>query len=201
MPLLSAFLFSFAANIDSFLIGMSCGVRQVTISFSQSIAVSLITLFGTLAALLLGDRLFLFLPARYAARIGNLLMGLFGIYYIGKFFLTKDRSTPSASATISLRSDLLSADLSDSSAPDSPGFSRKSVILYGLSLSANNLGIGLGAGITAINPFLTAFLSFLISTLLLLFGNHAGHTVLFQKCNRYADLISGFLLLILSFCL
>ena len=193
MSFLSAFLFSFAANIDSFLIGMSFGIQQKIITPFQSVCISLITLLGTLAALLSGDLIFLILPQRYADHIGNILMEIFGIYYLGRFFLTYF-------STAHLK---ISTESCDSVFVHSTPIvlSSKTVFICGLSLSINNLGIGLGAGITDMNPLFTAFLSFLVSALLLLFGNRAGHLTFFQKCDHYADLISGFLLLLLGLCL
>ena len=54
MHLISSLLFALSANIDSFIVGMSYGIKKSDISLLKSTIISLVTLIGTIAAILMG---------------------------------------------------------------------------------------------------------------------------------------------------
>ena len=84
MHLISSLLFALSANIDSFIVGMSYGIKKSDISLLKSTIISLVTLIGTIAAILMGTQISQFLPASSTLGIGcALLIGL-GLYYILK---------------------------------------------------------------------------------------------------------------------
>lgn len=199
MYLLSAFLFALSANIDSFIIGLSCGIRQTKITVPKSLLISLITLCGTAAALIAGSRIVFLFPFSYAEFTGKFILLVFGLYYAAKFLFMNVfqpflkyfiRRTPTDPAPPELPTD-----------PVGMSLSWKYALLYGLSLSINNLGIGLGASISGIEPLSATCISFILSFGFLLIGNHAGHSVFFRKTEKYADLFCGLLLILLGiFC-
>ena len=89
MYLLSALLFALSANIDSFIIGISCGIRKSKISIPQILLISLITLCGTVAALAAGGELLCLFPLPYAEYTGKFILIIFGKCSIIRKFLIK----------------------------------------------------------------------------------------------------------------
>lgn len=197
MYFLSAFLFALSANIDSFIIGLSCGIRKSKISVPQILFISLITLCGTIAALAAGGKLLSLFPFPYAEYAGKFILLMFGLYYAAKFiFMNIFHPIPKydeAAASCCLSSSETYTPLSCRT------LSWKSACIFGFSLSANNLGIGLGASISGLRLIPSSLISFAACILFLLLGNHAGRCFSFQKSERYADLFCGMLLILLGF--
>lgn len=230
--LIPVFLFSFSANIDSFIIGISYGLRKTKIRPSQNLFIAFITLCGTLGALLFGSGIQKLFTLPFTDSAGSLILLALGVYYLLKFLIPNlknllknpkgisydakrehhpDRSDDSAvtgcrshsmgapfSETYCYASELPSgsANVSLSTA----ALSWKETLLLGISLSANNLGIGIGASIAGLHVLPTAPVSFTLSMLFLYLGNLAGRSQLFQKAGQYADLFCGLLLIILGVC-
>ena len=200
MYLIPVFLFSFSANIDSFIIGISYGIKKTSISFQKNIFISIITLIGTTTALLSGNEILRFFPVSYADFIGRFLLLGFGVYYLIKpLFLRlrkkRERSNSCASSSESPFQDYCTS-------PELPEnhLSWRESLLLGCSLSANNLGIGISASIAGLAVLPASLVSFLLCTLFLALGNIAGQSQIFHKAGRYADFFCGLLLIILEIC-
>lgn len=186
MYFFSTLLFALSANIDSFIIGLSCGIRKTKITYMQGILISLITFCCTLISLSAGRYLLTLFSFSFAEYAGKTILAVLGLYYMIKF--------------LHHRSDKLNITLQPpSSSPQT--MSWKAALLLGISLSVNNLGIGLGASISGLSPIPAAITSFVISVLFLLSGNRAGHASFFRKSEQYSDFSCGLLLILLSlFC-
>lgn len=183
MNFIPALLFSFSANIDSMIIGTSYGIRHIRLSVTKCLLISLVTLGGTITALLLGRQVLLFFPSPLTQWIGNLLLIVLGIYYIAKalHFRKKANRPPSIQ-----------------NQSEAQPFSIKECLLLGTALSVNNLGIGISASITGMALFPAAPLSFVISALFLYLGNTFGRCFGSRISDNYADLISGGILILLG---
>ena len=184
MYLFSALLFALSANIDSFIIGLSCGIQKTKISVVQVILISLITFCGTFAALASGEKLISLFSFPFAEYTGNIILLIFGLYYVAKFLFMRIFCPFLQHKTLT---------------SDACFLSWKSTCLFGLSLSVNNLGIGLGASISGLRLLPASLISFVVCIFFLLLGNHAGQRISFQKSEEYADLFCGLLLILLSF--
>lgn len=185
MFLIPAFLFAFSANLDSLILGISYGIRRTRLRFFDCLLSGLVIFFGTGISLLPGNRLLQRLPLS-AADTGSILLTFFGLYYIIKFvFCPKD--------------------IPDSASPDSSDvpeaetyLTPKKCLLLGLTLSVNNFGIGIGAGISGLLPVPALLASFGTSVLFLWSGNRLGIHCISHIDNRCFDLLSGIILLILG---
>ena len=201
MYLIPVFLFAFSANIDSFIIGISYGIKKTFISLKKNILISLITLAGTTLALLSGSGILRFCPVSYANFIGRLLLLSFGIYYLLKSLILHFRGSKPLPSDSEIESqELTFDDIGPSSYSPRNQLSRAEALLLGFSLSANNLGIGMSASIAGLAVLPAAPISFLFCILFLYLGNIAGKSQIFQKAGRYADFICGLLLMILGVC-
>lgn len=235
MYLIPVFLFSLSANIDSFIIGISYGIKKTKIRPAQNLLIALVTLCGTAAALLSGTGILTFCSFPGSVYLGNFILLVLGLYYLGKFFCSCFRNytqktcrqdadseemckqnihsqdtgsnwtyaqnicTQHTGGDGTYEKKIPSHDADDESAALSV-LSWKEALLLGLSLSVNNLGIGIGASIAGLKVFPTAPVSFLLSMLFLSLGNLTGRSRIFEKAGQYADLFCGLLLVTLGFC-
>lgn len=203
MYLFSALLFALSANIDSFIIGLSCGIRKTKISAPQIVLISLITLCGTTAALAAGQELLFRFPFPCAEYTGKLILLVFGLYYAAKFLFMNIFRPVHKSQETEVSACFSEPETAEDARILTPNRSLpwKSACLFGISLSANNLGIGLGASISGLLLIPASLISFTASIFFLLLGNHTGRCMPFQRSGRYADLFCGILLILLSiFC-
>ncbi len=191
MHLISSLLFALSANIDSFIVGMSYGIKKSDISLLKSIIISLVTLIGTIAAILLGTEISRFLPASSTSAVGcTLLIGL-GLYYILKalfgFLVKKFRKTEVTSSEHT-------SEPSEKEAAQTTLLTMKEGLFLGLALSINNFGMGIGASITGLKLVPTAVISLIVSVIFLYAGNFIGKTKMPRISDQMADVISGLIL-------
>lgn len=180
MHIISSFIFAFSVNIDAFLVGMSYGIRKIHITLLQNLLISLISFAGTFLSLFAGCQLLAFLPALLGDYLGSGILFALGGFYIIKSFSRQVNSLHAEQLRITLP--------------------LKETLLLGAALSLNNIGIGIGVGISGITLMPAAVITFLTALLLLPAGNHLGNASLFRLSSRYADLLSGSMLLILGLC-
>ena len=67
-----------------------------------------------------------------------------------------------------------------------------------LALTANNMGMGVAAGISDVSVLYATIFTFVLTILCILFGTWAGKKFLSKVFGKYSDMISGALLLILG---
>lgn len=183
MSLISPFLFACTVNVDAFLVGMSYGFRNFRITICQNLFISLIAFAGTLLSILSGSALLRLLPPFPAKWLGGGLLLCFGCFYLCRYLLCcLNRLPPPEEASLRL--------------PLSP----RATILLGLSLSCNNIGIGISASLGGISFFSTALITFFTSLFFLSAGNHIGRSAFFQLPGSSAELLSGIMLILLGLC-
>jgi putative sporulation protein YtaF len=146
MHLISSLLFAISANIDSFIVGLSYGIKKSNISLLKSTIISLVTLIGTVTAILLGAEISRFLPASSSQAIGcALLIGL-GLYYIIKSLYTY---LSMKFKKVEVKASEFTSDSKDNSQAEDSLLTIKEGLFLGLTLSINNIGMGIGASITS----------------------------------------------------
>lgn len=178
MALVSSLIFACSVNIDAFLVGMSYGIRKIRITAPQNLLISLISFAGTFLSLFLGRQLFFFLPPPLTKHVGSVILSGLGIFYIIKSFRNRNSDLHTESLTVTLP--------------------LREILLLGSALSLNNIGIGIGASFSGVLLAPTAAMTFLTAVLFLFAGNHLGSAPLLRFSNRYADLVSGVMLIALA---
>lgn len=187
MYFIPALLFALSANIDSFILGLSLGIRKTRLSILQNLFVSAITLSGTMAALQLGRQAFHIFPLFVTRPLGSLLLIIFGGYYI--FRAVKQSVCRDTSKTV----------LSTDKTPlPIQSLSYKEGLFTGLTLSVNNFAIGISAGISGLSFLPAALCSLIFSFLFLFLGNLLGLNWITRPDTKSADLISGIILILLG---
>ena len=190
MQLLSSILFGVSASLDGLLVGISFGLRKVKIRIRQNLIISSVTLLGTCLSAMLGSRILPLLPGFLSCCIGSLILMLLGIYYITKWILNVLQNS-------CIRKN--SGELTKASNQRLPGLSVREIFLLSMTLSLNNMGIGLSASMAGLHLLPAAISTFICAVLLLFIGNRMGQSRLLRLFGNAADPISGFLLIGLGF--
>lgn len=202
MQLLSSLLFGISASLDALLVGISYGLRRIRINALQNLAISLVSLLGTCLSARLGSRLLLFLPASLADRAGSIILMLLGTYYIIKWIFSEiinhrihltDANEP---LTRKQLPDMEKPAANIASAESNQHSLRPAETFFlSMTLSLNNIGIGLSASMAGLPLLPAAVTTFLCSALLLLCGNRLGQSRFLRLIGSAADPISGLLLI------
>ncbi|CUO86028.1 manganese efflux pump [Muricomes sp. OA1] len=191
MHLISSLLFAISANIDSFIVGMSYGIKKSNIDLLKSTVISLVTLTGTVIAILMGTQISQFLPASSTQAIGcALLIGL-GLYYIIKSFFSYIREKIKKAE---VKSNECGSGTQNNVPAKASLLTMKEGLFLGLALSINNFGMGIGASITGLKLLPTAVMSLVVSVIFLYAGNLIGKTKVPHISDQSADFISGLIL-------
>ena len=192
MQLVPSLLFGVSASLDALLVGVSYGVRGVRIRLWQNLFISLVTLSGTCLSISFGSILIPLVPPLISSYAGSLILLILGIYYILKWLL--------ASSQQQKPDHLLDQKQSALKTVEQPCgcLSIAEVLFLSLSLSVNNLGIGLSASLTGLTLVPAAVATCLCSVLFLLAGNLLGQSRLLRLIGDLANPISGLLLIGLS---
>ena len=191
MHLISSLLFAISANIDSFIVGMSYGIKKSNIDLLKSTVISLVTLTGTVIAILMGTQISQFLPASSTQAIGcALLIGL-GLYYIIKSFFSYIREKIKKAE---VKSNECGSGTQNNVPAKASLLTMKEGLFLGLALSINNFGMGIGASITGLKLLPTAVMSLVVSVVFVYRGNLIGKTKVPHISDQSADFISGLIL-------
>lgn len=183
MFVIPSLLFGFSASIDSFIIGLSYGIKKYRISFSRNLLISFITLAGTTLSIAAGSYIAPFLSEKTAQILGSLILTALGAYYLFRFIrlmIQKIRS----------KTPLTSTDIKSPS-----WLTCKEALSVGAALSINNMGMGIGASMTGISLIPTCAATLFFSVFLLFLGNHIGKSTIFHPAERFADFISAIILI------
>lgn len=193
MQFLSSLLFGVSASLDSLLVGVSYGIRRVHIRLWQNFFISFVTLLGTCLSISTGHLLIPLLPEVVCRYAGSLILALLGIYYIIKWLISFLQNRHDDKLTNY-------SEISSASASKKwEALSFAEVFTLSLTLSLNNLGIGLSASLAGLSLLSTAITTLVCSVLLLFLGNQLGRCRLLQLAGTAADPVSGILLIGLGF--
>lgn len=203
MQLIPSLLFGISASLDALLVGISYGLRKIRIRALQNLAISLVSLLGTCLSACLGSCLLQFLPPFFAGCTGSIILMLLGAYYITKWIfavlikcrtqiMTETRTIAEIETTGKAQApagEELSAKKSRNS------LSPWETFILSLTLSLNNIGIGLSASMAGLPLLPAAVMTFCCSALFLFCGNRLGQSRFLRLIGNAADPISGLLLI------
>lgn len=204
MHILSALFFAISSSGDSFIVGLSYGIKKVRINLLNNILVATISGAGTLFSMLVGKFILDFIPLFYANIIGSSSLILFGVYMIFNAFknnTNKEQAISSVSITSSSHLNtyenfLKNPDLLDTN--HSKNIEPNEALSLGLVLCINNIGIGLGASIAGLDIFLTSALSIIASMIFVPLGCAIGKRLTSDIMSSYSELFAAFLLILLG---
>jgi len=201
---IASLLFGISASLDALLVGLTYGIRGVRIRSWQNLVISLITLFSTCLSVGLGQGLTTLLPELIAHRGGSLILICLGLYYLLKWCtasLKSRRLKALSPPTAALDSqDHITGRISD----PAPDLMLPEIFALSLTLSLNNMGLGLSASLGGLSLTSAAVSTLVCSVLFLSAGNRLGGSPLLQLAGQATDPLSGLLLIglgLLQLCL
>lgn len=195
MHLISSFLYSFSANLDIFIVGLSYGVKKSHIPLRQNLAISLITFSGTILSLKLGTQLTAFIPPGSARLFGCMILLLLGSYYTIKSLLPQKAVQPDTGLQTTPHASPPGQPKPLSLPPGTTSLQMREAVALGFALSINNIGMGIGASISGVEAIPTSLITLFLSFVFLLTGNHIGKMRLLGAAGRFADTAAGILLI------
>jgi putative sporulation protein YtaF len=200
MNYLQIILFVISSSSDNFIVGLSYGMQKIKINFFNNFIIALISGIGTLIAMLSGSLLTKYIPAQFCKVIGSLILIILALYFIANSFKKKDLKVDVDKGRINnvkYYDDILEKpELVDVN--DSKSIELGESFILGIALSLNNIGIGIGASILGMNPFITSGLSFVFSMVFIQIGRSLGEVCFSKYFSKTAQIISGLIILLLG---
>ncbi len=175
LTVIQSFLFAFSANIDNIAIGISYGIKNIKIPFKVNSIISIFVAIITFLVMYISRYISNFFEIKIINKIGAYLLIILGSYYIIKDLIYKKK-----------KSDNLSK------------LSLKNIIILSITLATNNVSVGILASMININYFLTLIFTFILSFLMLIFGNRLGRKMINNKIEKYSNIISSLVLILLG---
>ncbi|MBD2440837.1 sporulation membrane protein YtaF [Nostoc sp. FACHB-110] len=221
MHILSALLLAIAVNVDNFAVGIAYGIKKLQIGWLTNLFIGLVSAIGTYLAISVGHDIKNYLSINVANALGSFILIAVGIWSIWKTLKRQRRKikmrqemrflvAAGSNRTISHSShhnvsqeflhefsyekfleDPEKADLDHSGYID---VQESIALAFGLTL--NNLGSGLGGGISNLNVAITTFLVFILSWLGISGGYFLGDRFTTKISGLWAGILSGSLVII-----
>ena len=211
MHILSSILLAFSSSIDSLIIGIAYGVKQIRIKFIINLVISIIVTLTTFLAMCLGRLICDYIPADICNYIGSTLLIIVGLYMIWDYYKKEHKHTEENSVEFikSLDYDqIIELDLTQfpkeaqiiefnktADIDGSGNIEISEAIILALSLSINNLALGIGASISGISIILTTILTFVFSVITMIIGLKLGSRYLSKIFGEYSPLISAVIII------
>ncbi len=215
--ILSSVIISVSSNIDGFAVAVAYGIKKVRISLPANLLIAIISSLGTFLSMSLGEVISRFLPQSVANALGSgvlITIGLWGIwetireerkdrrsktYYSQSSHVLRDESQhqrPFDHGDFSYTSYIENpekADIDKSGVIDA----RESIVLA-LSLTINNVGGGIGAGISGLSVSFVTALTFILSLLAVVVGYYLGKNFSTKLPKTLAGLLSAILIILIG---
>ena len=215
--ILSSVIISVSSNIDGFAVAVAYGIKKVRISSSANLLIAIISSLGTFLSMSIGEMISGYLPRSVANTLGSgvlITIGLWGIWETIREERKDRRSkTYDSQSSHILRDDFLRqrpfdhGDFSYTTYIENPQkadtdksgvIDAKESIVLALSLTINNIGGGIGAGISGLSvPFVTA-LTFILSLLAIVIGYYLGNKFSAKTPKTLAGLLSSCLIILIE---
>jgi len=197
MNLITALLLSTSANLDTFAVAISYGIKKIKLSLFSILLITFITTTGTFISMYFGLAFTKIISVDIAAIIGSVMLIGIGLYMILDYYkksksknetLAKDKLTYSQ-----IIDNPIKADKNNSGDLD-----FKETITLSLALTINNLGIGVAASIAGINIYLNTICTLIITLLSIILGSSIGNSYLSKFFGKYSGLVSGLIIVALG---
>lgn len=183
VQLIPIVFFVVSSNLDNLVIGLSYGLKGIAIGPGANLLIGLITLAGTVLSMGVGKGLLLLLPQGMAELLGSLAVLAIGLWLL-LGWLRRRGSAPWPQE---------GAERFDRDC--SKRIEAGEALALGAALTVNNMGLGIGASAMGLGILATSLGSCLCSILCLHMGNRVGRSWLSGVVGRYAEPLSGLLVL------
>lgn len=159
--LLSSILLALVSNIDNFGIGLAYGVVPKRIYIHHNLLIAIVSGAGTFASMSAGEWINNYMSESFANILGSCILIAIGLYNILQTFIKE-------------RNRLKEQSLESSDSEPQFGTSGREAFALAISLTFNNLGGGLGAGISHLDIPITTLLTMGLSVVAIIAGLQLG---------------------------
>ncbi len=218
--LLSTFVLCFSSNVDNFAVAVAYGVKKLRIGVLSNCLIALVSALGTLLSLSVGAAIQRYLPDPVANVIGSAILVAIGVWGIWDTFEREKKRnraklrqhrrsmvTAGMDSAYMQHSDARAFEPENSVDPlsyesflENPEIADvdrsgcidvKEAIALSFGLTINNLGTGVGAGISGLNIAYTTILTFVFSILGVTSGYFLGERFTTKMTGVSAGVLSG----------
>ena len=198
-------LLALSSNVDNLGVGISYGARKITIPFASNILIAILTSFGTLLSLLVGNYIHSILKPQAALYLGSFAIIGGGLLIViadtSKRLRKKINEMPSyekkefteysfLKKILIIHNNPLKADMDYSA-----DISLKESFFLGSALTLNNIANGVGAGMINLSPLVTTSFVFLFSIITMSLGTKIGDIYMYRQLGTLSGPASGILLI------
>ncbi|MGG6269466.1 sporulation membrane protein YtaF [Leptolyngbya sp. AN03gr2] len=221
--LFSSFVLCFSSNVDNFAVAVAYGVKRLRIGWLSNCLIALVSALGTLLSLSVGAAIERYLPDPVANLIGSAVLIVIGIWGIWDTFEREKKRNRSKLRHI--RRSMVAAGVDSAFVPQmdtkaesidplsyasylehpeiadvdrSGEIDVKEAIALSFGLTINNLGTGVGAGISGFNIAFTTVLTFMCSILAVMVGYLLGEQSTTKMTGISAGVLSGVMIIVLG---
>lgn len=215
LHILSITLISISSNTDSFAVAIAYGIKRVRISIGANLLIAIVSSLGTFLSMSVGEMISGYLPKSTASMLGSgvlISIGIFGLWQaIHREWKRRQLKQARQQQSFSVSSyfyQLQSLNTQDDKLPDrsmqsSPKdikimlkyLRMKQAIPLAFSLTINNIGGGIGAGISGLNATLTTATTFALAILAIVSGSILGRKIARRMTESWASLLSSSLII------
>ena len=199
MTLIPIILFVLSTSIDTFVVSLAYGMKNIKIGFLSNLVIAFISALGTFLSMFLGYILINIISLKLANLIGALVLLILGVYFIldyrkikkaqvYSYLCSKEKNSP--------RKILKFPEIADTD--NSGSIDLKESVILSLALTINNLALGLAASITGLDIYLTSIITFIFSIILVPFGIYISKKFLNKFIVEKGSLISGLIIIFLA---
>ncbi|MFP3918929.1 sporulation membrane protein YtaF [Lysinibacillus telephonicus] len=180
--LLSLLLLGIAVSLDSFTVGLTYGMRKVTIPIKSFIIIFSCTFFVLLLAMGIGSIIELFISYEAAERVGGIILIVIGIWVLYQFLTSQSDSQQHQSdiKIVEFEIKRLGIIIKILKKPTEADFDRSGSIgsiealFLGLALSLDSFGAGIGAALIDLPPILFSIVVTVSSVFFVIAGINIG---------------------------
>ena len=199
MHIIPSILLAFSASLDSLIIGIAYGIKNIKIKLFINIIIASIVTLGTFLSMVLGAILINFLPIYLCNYIGATLLIIVGLWMTFDYFKEQRNLNRNNNDRIeSLNYDEILYNNKTADADGSGNIELKEAISLALALSINNFALGIGASMSGISIPLTTISTFIFSVLILIVGLKIGNSFLSKIFGKYSSLLSALIIIVMG---
>ncbi|TYR80258.1 sporulation membrane protein YtaF [Priestia megaterium] len=178
---------AFAISLDGFGVGISYGLRRITIPMFSVMVITFCTAGALFSSMKVGALLINVLSTNHSKMLGGIILILVGSWNVYNIYRSSKKSEESDSLTAE-KSSVFSFQfkkflfiinivrLPQSADLDKSGvISGGEALLLGLALSLDAMGAGIGASLMGLSPMITSLITCVMSSVFLLAGLRVGH--------------------------
>lgn len=201
--LVALLLLAFAVSLDSFTVGLTYGMRKVTIPNRSFIIILLCTFLILMLAMGIGSVIELFISYEAAERIGGIILIGIGIWVIYQFFTSPKSDTETASdyKIIELEIKPFSIIIKILKKPMEADFDKSGnissieALFLGIALSLDSFGAGIGAALIDLPPVLFPVVITIASMCFVLVGINIGKIIKSTRWMKSLTFLPGLALI------